>query len=167
MAKFTETPQWISGLSVAYFLDRYFEALGWTITPTTRHEERDLCLGDRHFRRGDEHFLVEYKSGLQTGATGNVFLETVSVDSQGIKGWVYTCQADFIFYGALLNKKILIFKPCVLRDHINDLATRFRTAKTGKQQNKGYDTHGVVVPLEVAERELASKVISLEEGQLP
>lgn len=159
MNKFLQTPQWASGASVAEFLDTFFTERGWDIKRTTRHEERDLCLGDRVFRREGKVLYVEYKSGLQTAHTGNIFLETVSVDSAGKLGWVYTCKADFIAYGALLNGKILIFLPTTLRERIEDLKTKFREVKTGKRQNEGYDTHGVIVPLAYAETYLASKVL--------
>lgn len=159
-SKFEQTAQFKSGQDVADFLDAYYRERGWVITPTTPHEERTLCLGDRHYRQGDTHWLVEYKSGLQTFQTGNVFLETVSVDSVGKAGWVYTCKADYIMYGCLLNDKILIFLPERLRFEIDGLKAKYPTKKTGKQQNNGYDTHGVIVPLAAAEQ-LAAKVIRL------
>lgn len=131
--------------------------------PTTAHEERTLCLGDRHFEKDGIAYLVEYKSGAQTFYTGNVFLETISVDSEGIPGWVYTCRADYIFYAALLNHEILIFEPDDLRAKIDMLKTMFREVRTSKGQNDGYDTHGVIVPLPYAETHLAKKIIRTAE----
>lgn len=161
MSSLTSTPQWASGQAVEDYLDRFFGARGWQIERTTPHQERKLCLGDRRFSREDRRFYVEYKSGIQTGATGNVFLETISVDTAGVPGWVYTCQADYLFYAALLNGKILIFSPSLLRDEMNDLRRRFREVQTGKGQNKGYNTHGLIVPLGYAEAHLAIKVIEI------
>lgn len=163
MNRFEQTQQWMSGKAVADFLDTYFGARGWNITPTTPHEERRLQLGDRHFRKGGLHYLVEYKSGIQTAATGNVFLETISVDSAGKPGWVFTCQADYIFYAALLNKKVLVFIPDKLRLVIRDLQRQFPTVKTGKRQNEGYDTHGVIVPLAYVEKHLSARTYALLE----
>lgn len=160
--KFETTPQWHSGSSVADFLDKFFRGRGWVIEGTTPHEERVLCIGDKKFRRDGKLYNVEYKSGIQTFYTGNVFLETVSVDSENKPGWVYTCKADFIAYGALLNGKILIFLPSKLRDCIEGLKTKFPTKKTNKGQNTGYDTHGVIVPLAYAEKHLAAKVLRIE-----
>lgn len=157
---FLDTAQWKSGTDVADFLDEYFRNRGWRIEPTTPHEERVLCLGDRHFYQKDTHWHVEYKSGIQTYYTGNVFLETISVDSANKRGWVYTCKADYLLYATLLNRKILIFLPERLRYEIDGLQARFRTVKTGKNQNSGYDTHGVIVPLAHAET-LAAKVLDL------
>jgi hypothetical protein len=161
MVEFTKKAQWISGSEVAEFLDDWYAERGWSIEPTTRHEERDLCLGDRHFRRGNKHYLIEYKSGIQTFYTGNLFLETISVDSQGKLGWVYTCRADFIFYAMLLNHKILVFRPVFLRDQITNLKAQFRETKTRNNQNDTYDTHGLIVPAAYAEQHLASQIIHI------
>ena len=161
MRNLTETDQFKNGADVANWLDIYFEAKGFTIEPTTPHEERVLCLGDRKYTKGPKLFFIEYKSGIQTYYTGNVFIETISVDNPCAPGWAYTCQADFIFYAALLNRKILIFQPEKIRAEIADLKSKFKSTKTGKGQNE-YHTHGVLVPLDYAESHLAQKVITLE-----
>lgn len=165
MQRLTDTPQYKSGDDVARFLDNYFGP-EYNIRLTTPQEERVLCLGDRHYTgKADGHKLyIEYKSGLQTAATGNIFLETVSVDTPCKPGWVYTCQADFIFYATLLNHKILVFRPGKLRAEIADLKTKFKEVKTGKGQNETYNTHGVIVPLDYAEKYLAGKVIRISEA---
>ncbi len=138
------------------------QSRGWTISRTSPYEERVLCLGDRRFSRDGKIYLIEYKSGLQTGHTGNVFLETVSVDTRRKAGWVYTCCAHYIFYAALLNGKILIFVPADLRARIETLKRTFRTVKTTHGQNAGYQTHGVIVPLGYAERVLARGVVAVD-----
>lgn len=158
--KLVDTVQYKSGEDVARFLDSFFAAKH-IIRPTTPEEERTLCLGDRIFisRVDSRTIYVEYKSGLQTAHTGNIFLETVSVDTPCKPGWVYTCQADYIVYAALLNHKILVFRPEKLRSAIAELKTKFREVPTGKGQNDGYKTHGVLVPLEYAEEYLAVQII--------
>jgi hypothetical protein len=162
MQKLTDTPQYKSGDDVAQFLDNYFGP-EYDIRPTTPQEERVLCLGDRIYKnkQSGKTFFVEYKSGKQTFVTHNIFLETISVDTPCKPGWVYTCRANYIFYAALLNRKILVFRPGKLRAEIADLKTKFREVKTGKGQNEGYNTHGVIVPLDYAERHLAEQVIEL------
>ena len=157
----TNKTQFRQGKDVETWLDGYFTALGWRVEQTTPHEERVLCIGDRRFSRDRRVLTIEYKSGIQTGATGNIFLETVSVDTKQVPGWVYTCQADYIFYAALLNDVILIFKPANLRAVIDALKAQFREVATSHQQNDGYNTHGVIVPLEYAKEHLADKVIQL------
>lgn len=162
MTKLIDKTQFRQGKDVEAWLDDFFKKRGWDIKQTTPHEERTLCLGDRRFTKSPYHYLIEYKSGIQTFYTGNVFLETISVDTQNKPGWVYTCRADFIFYAALLNKKILIFIPEKLRQQIRELKTQFREVPTRHNQNDGYNTHGVIVPFVYAEQHLADKVIDLE-----
>lgn len=164
MTKFTETQQWKSGEEIAAYLDEQLRRQGFTIRPTTPHEERVLCLGDRHYQRGSESYFIEYKSGVQTFYTGNVFLETVSVDTDNKLGWVYTCQADFIFYAAILNRRVLMIKPAVLREKIDYLKTQFREVKTSKGQNATYCTHGLIVPLDYVERNLCFRVVHMQDG---
>lgn len=161
MAHLTETVQFTNGKAVESFLDEFFGGRGFTIRQTTPHEERVLCLGDRHFSQNGQSFYVEYKSGIQTFYTGNVFLETVSVDATSKAGWVYTCRANFVYYACLLNGKILVFQPDRLRGVIDNLKLRFREVKTGKGQNQGYNTHGLIVPLAYAEKYLSEKIINL------
>ena len=155
----TTKPQYRQGKDVEDFLDEWFRCYGWQIERTTAHEERVLYRGDRRFARDGVRFFVEYKSGIQTFYTGNVFLETVSVDTQNKPGWVFTSQADFILYAALLNEKILVFVPDRLRQRIEDLRRQFREVATSHGQNDGYKTHGVIVPLAYAERHLAVRVL--------
>lgn len=162
MSRFQETNQWKSGQSIEDFLDKLHRDHGWQVERTTPHEERVLCLGDRHMRKDDEHFLVEYKSGIQTFYTGNVFLETVSVDTQNKPGWVYTCKADVILYAALLNNRILVFQPNKLRFVIEELKSFYPEVSTKNNQNEGYNTHGVIIPLAEAEK-IAYSIVYLGE----
>lgn len=162
MARLIDTPQWTSGQSVERWLDDYFTGFGWIIERTSQHQERVLCLGDRQFNTGSETFYVEYKSGIQTFYTGNIFLETVSVDTENKPGWVYTCKANYIMYAALLNKQILVFLPDALRAAIEDLKRKFREVPTSKGQNATYKTWGVIVPMAYARDELAYHVYELD-----
>ena len=164
MSKFTESDQWTSGQQIENFLDDFFSKHGYLIERTTPYEERVLCLGDRHYRfpPKNTHWTIEYKSGIQTFYTGNVFLETISVDSSNKPGWVYTCRANLIFYAAILNNEILVFNPTRLRNQIEDLKTTFKVVKTSKGQNAGYNTHGVIIPLKYVEDNVAGLVIPIK-----
>lgn len=156
-----DRPQFQQGKAVEAYLDAYFRWRGWAIYPMSDYDERTLHLGDRYFVDEDQVLKVEYKSGIQTGYTGNLFLETVSVDARNIPGWVYTSQADYILYATLLNDRILVFRPQRLRAVIEQLRERFREVATSHNQNDGYDSRGVLVPLAWAEEHLADKVIEL------
>lgn len=157
----TNKPQFWQGKKVEAYLDEYFRWAGWSVYPMSPYDERVLHLGDRYFVKCEMVLKIEYKSDIQTAFTGNLFLETVSVDTANKPGWVYSCNADFIMYAALLNNRILVFKPQRLRAAIEQLKTQFREVKTSHNQNDGYDTYGVLVPLEYAEQHLAERVIEL------
>lgn len=162
MVNLINTVQFTNGKAVEAFLDEYFAGRGYSIRQTTPHEERVLCLGDREFSGAGFRFYVEYKSGIQSHFTNNIFLETVSVDTGNKKpGWVYTCQAHFIYYACLLDGKILVFVPNHLRAVIETLKLSFREVKTGKGQNQGYNTHGLIIPLAYAEKNLVKEIIRL------
>lgn len=160
MRNLTETDQFKNGKEVEAWLDVYF-GKQFSIWQTTSSEERGLCLGDRKFSKDGKIFYVEYKSGLQTFFTGNVFLEIISNDATCAPGWVYTCQAKFLLYAALYNYKILVFSPERLRVEIASLKAKFPIGKTDIQNS--YHTHGVLVPLDYAEKNLSKRVITLQE----
>ena len=159
--KLIDTIQYANGKAVESFLDDFFRARGFHIEALTPDEERREKLGDRRFSKDGRTMNVEYKSGIQTYTTGNVFIETISVDTTGEPGWVFTCRADYIMYAALLNKKILVFIPARLRECVPALSQMFRTVHTCKNQNDGYNTHGIIVPLAYTEKHLATQVLHL------
>lgn len=163
---FTQSPQFKRGMSVEAWLDKFFAGRGYAIRRTTAHQERRLHLGDRIFTKGGHSHFVEYKSGIQTYYTGNVFLETISVDRDNVPGWVYSSRADHVIYAALLNGRILIFHPARLRGVIEVLKRQFREVKTSYGQNRGYNTYGVIVPLAYAVEHLVDKVIEVEPVEL-
>jgi hypothetical protein len=51
-----------------------------------------LCQLDRH------SFTVEVKADQQATTTGNLFLETISVEIKPSKGWLTLTEADLLFY---------------------------------------------------------------------
>jgi hypothetical protein len=161
--KFTELPQFVRGKSIEAYLDDYFRQRNFKIRQTTKEEERNLCLGDRQFFRDGKSFFVEYKSGIQTHYTGNIFLETISVDDPNHfkPGWVYTCKANFIIYATVLDGCLLMFIPDQLRKKMERLKLMFQEVATSNHQNTGYNTHGLIVPFEWAKQNLANRVIQL------
>ena len=131
----------------------------WSITPATSAEQRRGI--DRHYqhRVTGQHQTVEYKTDYTAGHTHNTFLETVSVDSATPPkpGWVYTCQADFLFYYVPDDGVIYILRPARIRHFVGHLS-HWRVPIA--VPNRGYHTWGFVVPLRSLER-LAESVISV------
>lgn len=165
MNEFEMLPQYEHGKFVEAYLDGFFQERGYGIRQTTPAEERQHCFGDRYFTKNGISFYVEYKSGIQTHYTGNIFLETISVDDPTSfrEGWVYTCNADWLIYATILDGCLLVFKPSKLRMMIGELKKQFKEVATSKNQNNGYNTHGIIVPLEYAKTNLASKIIWINE----
>lgn len=78
-------------------LDKHFGQT-FQITPAGHEQER---LGiDRFFehRHTGVRYSVEYKTDHKTPETGNVFIETMSVDTHGKRGWAYTSTAQVLVY---------------------------------------------------------------------
>lgn len=157
--QFIKSPQFKQGMKVEVWLDTYFSNHGFKIKKTTPEQERKHGLGDRIFSKGNTTQFVEYKSGIQTFHTGNVFLETMSVDTSKKPGWLFTCKASWVIYAALLNRVILFFDPAYLRQNIHILKKKYKEVHT-HNQNKDYKTWGLIVPLDEAKK-LATKIINL------
>lgn len=157
------------GESGERWLDDFF-SLFYDITPASRDEQRKGI--DRHFvsrwegwdqigetQRTEERarYAVEYKSDFLTHRTGNAFVETVSVDSEGKDGWLITSQADVLIYFVVYRQSIFISRV----DRLRELAALWKAAYPSRwAQNAGYRTHGITVPLTQYARS-AYKVIQL------
>lgn len=128
-------------------LDMFF-ASWFDIESVTMAEERRGI--DRLFvgRKLDDPLAVELKTDTQAARTGNVFLETISVDREGKPGWVFTTQADALIYymhedGGGTG---LIFDPADLRDSVYGWTRRY-DVKTAT--NRDYHSYGLLVPVKV------------------
>jgi hypothetical protein len=124
------------------FLDDFFRARGHSVRPATMDEQRQGI--DRVFTRPDGRVMtVEYKTDRLAGKTGNAFVETVSVDARGKMGWALTAQSDYLVY--YIPERVIYVLPFMslrwaLPGWMRDYPAR-------SAPNRGYDTHGVLVPL--------------------
>lgn len=126
------------------FLDAFFQARGHSLRTATDDEQRQGIDRVITTPRG-EIMRVEYKTDFRAGETGNAFVETVSVDTADKMGWALTAQADYLIY--YLPERAIYVLPFrslrwALPGWIRDYP--LRTAR-----NNGYETHGVLVPLDV------------------
>ena len=145
MSWFEQSDQFKRGKKHERKLDDIFSSRGWAITQTTKEEERTQHRGDRVYRKGDDELYIEYKSDETASRTGNLFIETVSVDTDNVPGWAYTCQADWIFYYLPFEGLIYVIKPGDLRKLLPRWQKDYPTISTNGQ-SKGYNTHGILVP---------------------
>ncbi|MEZ4707311.1 MAG: hypothetical protein R3A44_08910 [Caldilineaceae bacterium] len=122
-----------------HFADRFL------ITPATRQEQRQGI--DRIFTKRDtgRQYKIEYKTDWTAGRTGNAFVETVSVDTMNVLGWVYTSLAQWLIYFVPARRQIFIVRVETLRAQIETWIAQFGPEKA--IPNDDYFTWGVPVPL--------------------
>lgn len=142
------------GEAAELLLDNHFSDR-FQIQPATRAQQRQGI--DRIFtlRATEKSYLIEYKTDWTAGRTGNAFIETVSVDTMNVLGWVYTSQAEWLLYYIPTTKKIYIIRFTSLRDELDLWIDQFGPEKA--IPNDGYFTRGIVVPL-IEFENCASKV---------
>ncbi|NEQ69401.1 MAG: hypothetical protein F6K21_28705 [Symploca sp. SIO2D2] len=86
---------------------------------------------------------VEYKFDVAAKRTGNIFFETVAVDTQSIPGWGWTSQADYWIF-LIPEQEIIIVQPGKLRSLVWQ---QQKVLKEKTVPNKNYNTLGVPVLL--------------------
>lgn len=144
------------GVAAEERLDKHFG--NWfDITPATDAEQRKGIDRHYHLRLDGRRFTVEYKCDRLAHKTGNVFIETVSVDRAHRSGWGYTCTADWLLYYVPYSELIYMLR---MRDVTKSLPGWERQYTHKAVQNASYQTHGVLVPLVEFEK-LAFQVVSL------
>lgn len=138
------------------FLDRYFSL--WYQVEAVSLQEEKMRGYDRIFRNLYPNFeylakaptrlmRVEYKTDYRVAQTGNVFIETVSVDTKNKKGWIYTSQAHLLVYFIPPLYRIYCCPMKGVREaFLSDWQRRYAT---GGAVNADYTTNGVLVPLPV------------------
>lgn len=138
------------------YLDSQFERIFY-IVPASREEER---VGiDRHFmnKKSGHYFTVQYKADRRAASTGNAFVEIVSVDTANTPGWAITCTADYIVYYVVGLGPAYIIRPTVIKKQLSRWERQYAKRNI---PNDGYNTIGLLVPLDEFER-LAEAVIDL------
>jgi len=134
-------------------LDKYYSNF-YHIEQSNRVLER---LGiDRIFihKSNEMRYSVEYKSDERTKDTGNVFIETWSVDNRHIRGWVYMSIAQFVYYYVPSKKEVSIVRTMVLR---NNLYEWYKLYDVKQSPNRDYNGNGITVPYKVF-KSIADKV---------
>lgn len=130
------------------FLDDYYSTR-FHIEPADREEERRGI--DRWFtdKRNGSTYAIQYKADTTAARTGNAFVETVSVDTKNIPGWAYTCEADFIIYYVVGCGPAYVIRPVEIRKRLGSWEREFESRAI---PNQGYNTVGLLVPLDEFER---------------
>jgi hypothetical protein len=151
---YTFDTQLTKGAAAETQLDGFF-AQWFDIEPASPAEQRRGI--DRTFtpQAGGKPFKVEYKTDWTASKTGNAFVETVSVDTHDKPGWAHTSQADYLIYFLPDDLLIYVLRFATLR---RLLARWQREYPVRKIPNKGYYTHGLLVPLREFEQHAAQTI---------
>lgn len=101
---------------------------------------------------------VEYKADSAATKSGNAFIETVSVDKADKPGWAYTSRASQLVYYLPGYDVAYVIEFQALRDQLESWRARYREQSI---PNKGYNTRGILVPLQ-ALQQVSTKVLFLD-----
>lgn len=122
------------------------------IRPATPEQQ---CMGiDRIWARRDgRQQSVEYKADIAAARTGNLFVETVSVDAAGRPGWAYTSLAQLLVQYVPGLARVIISRMMTVKERLPGWLASYPLQPV---PNEGYNTVGVLVPLEIFVSECAS-----------
>lgn len=142
-------------------LDVYFSHY-YTIVLASRAAQRNGI--DRHFtcKASGAHMSIEYKADSRAATTGNAFIETVSVSTNGALGWAYTSLAQWLLYYIPPNKTIYVVPMASVKYM---LPAWVRQYGTGYAPNRTYQTEGLKVSLNEFYK-IALDVVKIETGGL-
>ncbi len=132
------------GIQGEQVLDAHFRAR-WDIISASPDEQRRGI--DRWFvsrASSPKRVAVEYKADRTAGRTQNAFIETVSVDTAGKRGWVYTSAAHILMYYVLGTGQTYVIPLAALRRALPRWTAQYPQRRV---PNEGYHTHGLLVPL--------------------
>jgi hypothetical protein len=102
---------------------------------------------DRLFIRPDgTQISVEYKTDLMCHKTGNLVVEIVSVDTNGTPGWVYSSDAELLVWEVQGLDVVLVAHFADIHRQLEEWKLKYRTVKI---PNDGYNTIGILVPIDV------------------
>ena len=135
------TQQKAVGTEAEAVLDRWVDQF-YRLRPATMAQQRQGIDRQATHRLTGRQFTLEYKADGRAYATGNAFVETLSV-APDKPGWAVTCTADHILYW-VRNGGLYICRPIALRAHLPEWR---RTCEPRSITNRGYSTKGLLVPL--------------------
>lgn len=149
MSVFGFDAQLAQGEQYEQVLDEFFASMGARISPVSREDQRRGIDRIWYDPNDGRTWTVEYKADSRAGVTGNAFIETVSVDTAGRRGWAYTSAASLLVYLVTEPQTIYVISMARLRRQLRLWESVYRTAQAA---NNGYNTHGLLVPLHELER---------------
>jgi hypothetical protein len=78
---------------------------------------------------------------------GDILLELWSVYEHKKRGWLFTCQCDYIVYAVMPEQKVFLLPSLLLKKAWNTNKDKWLKYKEINAQNKGYVTKSIAVPV--------------------
>lgn len=145
-----------------YFLDQYFESIGYTIRQASKNSQIKYKI-DRQFLKEKNgklySWFVEYKTDKRSIDTGNIFLETISNSVNNTPGWLFATKADVIIT-LVPDKYIIGYYIKDLRDNYTNI---WKDYKVVTAINENYKSFGVIVTVQEYIELSKIKVVKLNE----
>lgn len=136
------------GVRYEQLLDDHFKRW-FRIAPATKFDQRNGI--DRIFTRKIDEcvFTVEYKADFKAHATGHVFVETVSVDSRGIRGWILKTRAQIIAYYLTQRDHVYLLYAADMKTMLPQWVRLYGSGSARNVDSRGgYSSKGILVPIE-------------------
>jgi len=127
----------------ARVLDQWLKKRGNTFRDASDEEQ---WMGIDRVVLAPKQTTIEYKCDTRAKKTGNIFVETISNNVSGRKGWAKTCQADWLFY-FITPGELLCFEGASFKRMVPTWERRYGTKKA---RNHTFDSVGLVVPIDAA-----------------
>ena len=111
-------------------------------------------------------YTVEYKTDQRTADTGNIFVETISVDEPLRLGWAYTSYAQLLAYHVPQWGKVSLTPMTMVKWHVEEWKQRYKMSplipNEGVYGDK-YNSRGILVPWEQFEKDCHSRIYRLDD----
>ena len=153
--------QFDKGAAVESLVFSALERNGWQVTPSifSQTQKTGQRLGfDAIIQKPPHQLTIEIKADYAAEKTGNLFIETVSVDKYNTPGWAYSSQAQILVTVLPIQRCIILSSMGWLRGKLEEWESRCRKRKC---HNKNPDWHGefnsegLLVPIAEFYREAA------------
>jgi len=139
--------QYKKGNKHARFLDEHYSKVFHIEVVSKFLEKLGIDRIFTHLKTGAKN-SIEYKADERAATTGNIFVETISVDTTKTLGWAYTSCAQWLMI--YIPEKNIVYHttPIHVRQKIEEWQEMYKTVTI---PNEGYNTIGICVPEKIFE----------------
>lgn len=145
-------------------IDKHF-ADSWQIEPVGRLFEKVGIDRIWTHKATGRRWSVEYKHDTLAHKTGNIFVETTSVDTADKKGWAYTSTAQLLVYYVVEGEYAFVLRMHEIWRRLPGWEQFYEAkhATTSDENGQSYKTWGVLIPIQTF-RAASEKVVPVYNG---